>query len=96
MTLADEVEVALEEVIGMMPGGGEERTGQRSMARAAAEVAETGGHLVVQAGTGTGKTLAYLLASAMSGGRTVVATYTKALQDQMLDTDLPMVQEHMQ
>ncbi len=96
MTLADEVEVALDEVVGMMAGGGEERTGQRAMARAVAETAEMGGHLVVQAGTGTGKTLAYLLASAMSGGRTVVATYTKALQDQMLDTDLPMVQEYIQ
>ncbi len=95
MGLAAEVEVALKEVVGTMSGGGEERTGQRSMARAVADTASKGGHLVVQAGTGTGKTLAYLLASAMSGGRTVVATYTKALQDQMLDTDLPMVQEYI-
>ena len=83
MGFTDEVEIALDEVVAAMPGGGEARSGQRAMARAVAETIAQGGHLVVQAGTGTGKTLAYLLAAAMSGRKTVVATYTKALQDQM-------------
>jgi ATP-dependent DNA helicase DinG len=48
-------------------------------------------HLVVQAGTGTGKSLAYLVPAALSGQRVVVATATKALQDQLATKDLPMV-----
>ena len=95
MGFADDVETALEEVVSGMPGGGEARSGQRAMARAVAETVEHGGHLVVQAGTGTGKTLAYLLAAALSGRRTVVATFTKALQDQMVEADLPMVGRHI-
>ena len=95
MGFTDEVEIALDEVVAAMPGGGEARSGQRVMARAVAETITQGGHLVVQAGTGTGKTLAYLLAAAMSGRKTVVATYTKALQDQMVEADLPMVGRHI-
>ena len=48
-------------------------------------------HLVVQAGTGTGKTLAYLVPAILSGRRTVVATATKALQDQLAGKDLPFL-----
>jgi len=48
-------------------------------------------HLVVQAGTGTGKSLAYLLAAVQSGRRVVVATATKALQDQLAEKDLPFL-----
>ena len=48
-------------------------------------------NLVVQAGTGTGKSLAYLVPAALSGERIVVATATKALQDQLADKDLPLV-----
>ena len=95
MGFADEVEAALDEVVAAMPGGGEARSGQRSMARSVAETIEYGGHLIVQAGTGTGKTLAYLVAAALSGRKTVVATYTKALQDQMVGSDLPMVDHHI-
>ena len=50
-----------------------------------------GRHLVVQAGTGTGKSLAYLVPAALSGEKVVVATATKALQDQLADKDLPLV-----
>ena len=50
-----------------------------------------GRHLVVQAGTGTGKSLAYLIPAALSGQRVVVATATKALQDQLATKDLPLV-----
>jgi ATP-dependent DNA helicase DinG len=48
-------------------------------------------HIVVQAGTGIGKSLAYLLPAAKSGRRVVVATATKALQDQLADKDLPFL-----
>src|SRR5579872_3256744 len=50
-----------------------------------------GRHLIVQAGTGTGKSLAYLLAAVQSGRRVVVATATKALQDQLAEKDLPFL-----
>ena len=48
---------------------------------------------MVQAGTGTGKSLAYLVPAALSGKKVVVATATKALQDQLADKDLPLVEE---
>ena len=95
MGFAEEVENALDTMVQSMSGGGEERSGQRTMAGAVAETFASGGHLVIQAGTGTGKTLAYLLPAAMSGKRTVVATFTKALQDQMVETDLPMVRDYI-
>ena len=95
MGFADVVEDALDTMVQSMSGGGEERPRQRIMARAVAETVAPGGHLVIQAGTGTGKTLAYLLPAAMSGKRTVVATFTKALQDQMVETDLPMVSDYI-
>src|SRR5258708_17857529 len=48
--------------------------------------------LVVEAGTGTGKTLAYLLPAARSGLKVVVSTATKTLQEQLADKDVPLVQ----
>ena len=71
--------------------GGEHRPEQQEMCRAVAEAMVTGTHLVVQAGTGTGKSLAYLVPAALSGKKVVVATATKALQDQLADKDLPLV-----
>ncbi|MFN2319558.1 MAG: ATP-dependent DNA helicase [Dermatophilaceae bacterium] len=72
---------------------GTERPGQTRMAHAVADAIETGEHLLVQAGTGTGKSLAYLvpaIAHAMATGRPViVATATIALQGQIVDRDLP-------
>ena len=53
------------------------------MTAAVADVLEQEGHLVVQAGTGTGKSLAYLVPIALSGRKAVIATATKALQDQL-------------
>jgi len=70
--------------------GGEHRPEQQEMCRAVAEAIVTGTHLVVQAGTGTGKSLAYLVPAALSGKKVVVATATKALQDQLADKDLPL------
>ena len=72
--------------------GGEHRPEQQEMCRAVAEAMATGTHLVVQAGTGTGKSLAYLVPAALSGKKVVVATATKALQDQLAEKDLPQVE----
>src|SRR5205809_728652 len=49
-------------------------------------------HLVVQAGTGTGKGFGYLVPAILSGGKVVVSTATKALQDQLSNKDLPTLQ----
>ncbi|WTL69305.1 ATP-dependent DNA helicase [Streptosporangium sp. NBC_01495] len=73
--------------------GGVERPGQITMVRAVQHAIESGDHLAVQAGTGTGKSLAYLIPSirhAMtSKGAVVVSTATIALQRQLVDRDLP-------
>ena len=74
----------------------EERPGQIGMALAVDSSILDNEHLVVEAGTGTGKTLAYLLPFALRGKRVVVATYTKALQDQMLKSDLPLLKRHIE
>ena len=73
--------------------GGAERPGQVQMAEAVRQAIETGEHLAVQAGTGTGKSLAYLVPAVRhavtTGGTVVVATATIALQRQLIDRDLP-------
>jgi ATP-dependent DNA helicase DinG len=69
----------------------EDRPGQREMAALVATAIESRQHLVVQAGTGTGKTLAYLTPAIISGRRTTVVTATKALQDQLANNDLPFL-----
>jgi ATP-dependent DNA helicase DinG len=73
----------------------EVREGQHEMARLVQEAIATKRHLVVQAGTGTGKTLAYLVPALTSGSTVVVATATKALQDQLASKDLPFLAEHL-
>ena len=70
---------------------GEERPGQAAMASAVADAIAGRRHLCVQAGTGTGKTLGYLVPALLSGRRTVVATATKALQEQLVGRDLPFL-----
>ena len=69
----------------------EERQGQNDMAMAVSSAVNTNRHLIVQAGTGTGKTLGYLVPLIASGKRIVVSTYTKALQDQLAAHDLPQL-----
>jgi ATP-dependent DNA helicase DinG len=73
--------------------GGAERSGQVTMARAVQRAIETGEHLAVQAGTGTGKSLAYLVPAARHAveqhSTVVVSTATIALQRQLVDRDLP-------
>ena len=66
-----------------------ERPGQTAMARAVAEAIEAGQTLVVEAGTGVGKTYAYLVPALLSGRRLLVSTATRALQDQLFARDLP-------
>ena len=61
------------------------------MAEAVAEAIANSDKLVVEAGTGTGKTFAYLIPALMSGRKTIISTGTKALQDQLYHRDLPLV-----
>ena len=75
--------------------GGERREPQDRMAAAVAEAFTDRRHLLAQAGTGTGKSWAYLVPAILSGRRTVVATATKALQDQLANKDLPYLREHL-
>src|SRR5436309_3248041 len=86
---------ALNRVTAQLPGGGEPRPGQVAMADAVADGIANKRHVVVQAGTGTGKSLAYLVPAILSGQKTVVATATKALQDQLAGKDLPFLARHL-
>ncbi len=84
----------LEQITAQLPTG-EQRAGQIEMAEAVARSIVEGDHLVVEAGTGTGKTFAYLVPCIVSGRRVVVATATKTLQDQLATKDLPFLAEHL-
>lgn len=78
-----------------MRDGYEHRRQQIEMAEAVEQALETGGRLIVEAGTGVGKSLAYLvpliIRARETNQRAVVATYTKALQQQLVDKDLPFL-----
>jgi ATP-dependent DNA helicase DinG len=74
----------------LLPGF-QPRAGQAWMAEAVAETIENLDRLVVEAGTGTGKTFAYLLPALLSGRKTIISTGTKALQDQLYHRDLPLI-----
>jgi len=69
------------------------RAQQREMALAVAEAIRDNAILVVEAGTGTGKTFAYLVPALLAGGKVVISTGTKNLQDQLFQKDLPMVRD---
>lgn len=71
--------------------GGAPREGQIEMAEAVANALSDSHHLMVQAGTGTGKSLAYLIPPLVHGKKTLVATATLALQRQLVERDLPAV-----
>jgi ATP-dependent DNA helicase DinG len=71
--------------------GGSERAGQVEMAEAVANALSDRHHLMVQAGTGTGKSLAYLVPALVHGKRVLVATATLALQRQLVERDLPKI-----
>lgn len=85
---------ALAAVTASLPGA-EDRPGQQEMAGLVADAIEAGSHLIVEAGTGTGKTLAYLVPAIVAGKKTVISTATKALQDQLATKDLPLVAEQL-
>jgi ATP-dependent DNA helicase DinG len=70
----------------------EYRPGQLEMAKAVERALEEHRHLIVEAGTGTGKTLAYLLPALRTGQRVIVSTGTKALQDQLYFRDVPFLE----
>jgi ATP-dependent DNA helicase DinG len=84
----------LDEITADLPGGGESREGQRQMVRAVAAAFTRHRHAVIEAGTGIGKSLAYLVPAVMSKKRVVVATATKNLQDQLATKDAPTVAAH--
>src|SRR5438477_2313658 len=69
------------------------RPQQLAMAEAIALAIETRGQLLAEAGTGTGKTFAYLVPALLSGGKVIVSTGTKTLQDQLFQRDLPLIRD---
>ncbi|MFM8626684.1 MAG: ATP-dependent DNA helicase [Actinomycetota bacterium] len=85
---------ALRRVVSAMPSA-EERQGQIDMVHAVAEAIAAERSIIVQAGTGTGKSLGYLVPAILSGRRTVVATATKSLQDQLSRNDLPLLRDNL-
>jgi ATP-dependent DNA helicase DinG len=71
------------------------RAGQLDMAEAVESALTDKRHLIVEAGTGTGKTLAYLVPAILSGKRVVVSTGTKNLQEQLFFKDIPFLERHL-
>ena len=85
------VDDLLARVTDSLPGGGESRPGQVVMAEAIDRAIDERSPVLVEAGTGTGKSLAYLVPIVASGRRAVVATATIALQAQLVESDVPLV-----
>jgi len=77
-----------------MIGGYEHRVAQLEMAEMVHDAFQTRHHAIVEAGTGTGKTLAYLLPAICSGRRVVISTATKSLQEQLYQKDIPFLKKH--
>ncbi len=73
----------------------EYRASQQEMAAVVADAFRDGGELLVEAGTGTGKTLAYLIPAVLSGQRVVISTGTKNLQEQLFYKDIPLLRKAM-
>lgn len=94
MSLGNDSIAALRRVTATFAGS-EERQGQIDMCHAIAESLASGRNTIVQAGTGTGKSLGYLVPAILAGKKTVVATATKALQDQLNRNDLPLLRDHL-
>jgi ATP-dependent DNA helicase DinG len=87
--LSAQVRAALDAAVSAI--GGKPREGQIEMAEAVANALTDRHHLMVQAGTGTGKSLAYLVPALVHGRKVLVATATLALQRQLVERDLPAV-----
>ena len=77
-----------------MIGGYEHRRGQLEMAEMVHDAFQRHHHAILEAGTGTGKTLAYLVPAICSGRRVVISTATKSLQEQLYQKDIPFLQKH--
>lgn len=88
-SLVAQAEHLLQAATAALPSGGQDRPGQIDMARAVAEAIDSQRHLIAEAGTGTGKSLAYLAPVVASGKKTLIATATRALQDQLANKELP-------
>lgn len=73
--------------------GFQPRDGQLSMARAIETAISNHTHLVAEAGTGTGKTFAYLIPAILSGKKTIISTGTRNLQDQIFEKDFPLIRD---
>ena len=82
-------------VLSCTQAGFQPRAGQTEMALAVAKTMQEGGVLVVEAGTGIGKTFAYVVPALLSGDRVLLSTATKALQDQLFARDLPLLVQAM-
>ena len=96
-----EPQVAMRDVFGpggllerSMIGGYEHRVAQLEMAEMVHDAFQTRHHAILEAGTGTGKTLAYLLPAICSGRRVVISTATKSLQEQLYQKDIPFLKKH--
>jgi ATP-dependent DNA helicase DinG len=89
-TIAQALAAAVEAV------NGSPRDGQQQMANEVAAAFDTGQHLLVQAGTGTGKSLAYLVPAILHKERVVVSTATIALQRQLVERDLPLLADALE
>lgn len=87
--LSDQIRLALDTAVEAI--GGSPREGQIEMAEAVANALSDRHHLMVQAGTGTGKSLAYLVPALVHGKKVLVATATLALQRQLVERDLPRI-----
>ena len=73
--------------------GFQPREGQLSMAQAIERAIDQRTHLVAEAGTGTGKTFAYLIPAILSGKKTIISTGTRNLQDQIFEKDFPLIRK---
>lgn len=91
LNLAERVEQALADAgpVATAFDGFEPRPGQRRLAAEVAQMFDQGGTLIAEAGTGTGKTLAYLVPAMLAGKRVLISTGTRTLQDQVFYKDIP-------
>jgi ATP-dependent DNA helicase DinG len=99
-TATKSVEVTIDDIFGAggllekSHPGYEFRSSQLEMARMVDEAFQKKQHSIIEAGTGTGKTLAYLIPAIRSGRRVVISTATKSLQEQLFNKDVPFLQKH--
>lgn len=93
MTLALEEIFSEDGILSRAIPGFRSREQQLEMAQAVMRAIENASILIAEAGTGTGKTLAYLIPALTHGGKVIISTGTKTLQDQLFDRDIPMVRK---